>query len=298
MTFKGNYTGTLTAKYTVAKAKLTVSGTKAANKLYNGNTNADFAQPIRYVVSGNNIEILETMALDTPNKFKSAKFTYTEDEGKKFEGEINGQTVAFSAGASDITYIFVPNDRKSHAANIYKMGTFSQVSPTNNPKIIPYGKYNIEPYFVPNANGGFDRKVFVIYNENIDAQPNYRSETIVVEKREQKENSGAYVWTITPKSGYGNSKSSYNTVSLSSINAFVLDANFERMRDEHGNYIKREVMPGDVIRFGHAPGGAIMNLEILYDISEDLENRKEITYDNIARMQRTTPPTQKNTKPS
>ncbi|MBR2471424.1 MAG: hypothetical protein IKB55_01950, partial [Clostridia bacterium] len=233
--------------------------------------NAAVAQPIRYVVNGNTIELLETMVLDTDNKFTGTALTYSAGTNGKF----SGANTQYSA-SSDATYIFVPNDRTSWAANIYKMGTASQVSS----KLINYGKYNVEPYFVPNASGGFTRKVFVIYNENIEAQPNYRSETIVVDRKQQVLNSGTAVYTIYPKSGYGNSKSSYNTVSTSSINAYVLDSNFQRMTDENGAYVRREVMPGDIIRFGYAPGGAIMNIEILFDISAALESRKAIAYDN------------------
>ncbi len=235
--------------------------------------NAAVAQPIRYVSNGSNIELLETMALDTDNKFTGTALTYSAGTNGKF----SGTNVQYSA-SSDATYIFVPNNR-NWAVNIYKMGTASQVnSPTQ--KLINYGKYNVEPYFVPTANG-FARKVFVIYNENIDAQPNYRSETIIVESKQRiLDGSGTEVYTIYPKTEYGNSKASYNTVSLSSINAYVLDANFERMRDGQGEYIRREVMPGDVIRFGYAPGGAIMNIEILFDISANLESRKAIAYNN------------------
>ena len=260
-------------KYTDMNALLDVIKAQAAiiNSGKSGYSyNATVAQPIRYVSNGSNIELLETVALDADNKFTGTALTYSAGANGKFSGE----NVQFSA-SSDATYIFVPNDR-SWAANIYKMGTASQVSS----KLINYGKYNVEPYFVPNANGGFARKVFVIYNENIDAQPNYRSETIVVERKQQTLSGGTSVYTIYPKSGYGNSKTTYVTTSLSDINAYVLDSNFQRMTDEHGAYVRREVMPGDVIRFGYAPGGAIMNIEILFDISAHLESRKAIAYDN------------------
>ncbi|MBQ9096944.1 MAG: S-layer homology domain-containing protein [Clostridia bacterium] len=237
--------------------------------------NAEFAQPIRYVLSGNNIEILETMALDTDNKFTGSSMTYSVDEGNKF----SGNNVQFGA-SSDAMYIFVPNNRE-WAANIYKMGDASKVSS----KLINYGKYNIEPYFLPNANGGFARKVFVIYNENIDAEPNYRSETIIVESKiAGLDANGGAIYTVTPKSGYGNSKSSY-TVSTSNFdNAFVLDANFERMVDEQGNPITREVKKGDVIRFGYTPGGSMKNIEIVFDISEALEGRKKVAFDTSGNM--------------
>ena len=232
--------------------------------------NATVAQPIRYVANGSNIELLETMVLDTDNKFVGTALTYSVDEGNKFSGD-NTQFMA----SSDATYIFVPNDR-NWSASIYKMGTASQVSS----KLISNAKYNVEPYFVPNASGGFARKVFVIYNENIDAQPNYRSETIIVEnKTPGLDESGGAIYTITPKAGYGNSQNSYNTA-YSNINAYVLDANFERMVDDQGNYIKREVQKGDVIRFGYTPGGSIKNIEIVFDISEALDARKIVTYDN------------------
>ena len=232
--------------------------------------NAEVAQPIRYVSNGSNIELMETMALDTDNKFTGTALTYSAGTNGKF----SGTNVQFSA-SSDATYIFVPNNRE-WASSIYKMGTTSQVSE----KLINYGKYNVEPYFVPTANG-FARKVFVIYNENIDAQPNYRSETIVVESKIQELYSGTTsVYRITPKAGYGNSKSSYLTENLSTVNGYVLNENFERMTDEHGAPVRREIQQGDVIRFGYTPDGRIRTIEIVYDISEALDSRKAIAYDN------------------
>ncbi len=235
------------------------------------NVNAAASQPIRFVVEGNVIEELETMALDTDNRFSGTPLMYT---GTQFKGI--GEDMRQYAASSGATYIFVPNDRKSWAESIYKMGNKAQCSS----KLVEYGKYNIEPFFLPNASGVLERKVFVVYNENIDAQPNYKSETIVVKSIDPVLNSaGEAIYNIVPQSGLGASKSAYKTEYLSTAdNAYLLDASFAKIPDGQGEWVRRAVKKGDVIRVGYAPGGAVRTIEIVFDISDALSARKYAAY--------------------
>ncbi len=248
--------------------------------------NAGVAQPIRFVTSTSNgtIELLETMAFDEESKFAGTPLTYepilTQPGSYKFS---NGAGIEFSAGKdSTYTYMFVPNNRNWETTG-YRMGTATTNSISE--KLVEYGKYNVDSFFLPNASGVPVRRVFVIYNENIDATPNYRSETVVVEdvKLERRSaDDSTQVYKIKPRSGYGTIKGAvnngfYNTAS--NEKAYVLDTNFQRMRDENGELIRRAVEPGDVIRFGYTPGNAMINVEIIFDASEPLESRKLISID-------------------
>ena len=231
--------------------------------------NADIAQPVMYIAtSGNILTSLVTAKLDAPNSFTGTSKKYTRSNSGTYV--FTGADSTFSA-TSTSTFIFVPNDRLAYpTGNGYKIGTATSTAISK--KLIEYTNYNIEPYIVADATGASSRKIFVVYNQNIDATPNYRSENIVVKSIITTETSS----TIT---GYVDSVTStkpYTCYSESIINnAVVLDENFERT----GTTTRVDI--GDVIRVGYSPIGAVANIEIIFDASEATTAHKSsaVAYD-------------------
>jgi len=60
VTFKGNYSGSTTGKYTITKAKVSVSSVSAENKTYDGTTTAKVTAKLSGVVSGDDVNVTAT----------------------------------------------------------------------------------------------------------------------------------------------------------------------------------------------------------------------------------------------
>lgn len=224
-------------------------------------TNASCAQPIMYsVASGTELFTLVTFEPDTENKFTGTSLKY-----EKLNGEHNFSNVedSFSA-ASSATFIFVPNDRRAYpTGNGYKIGTVS--SSVISQKLVEYMQYNIEPFYTTDSSGNRKRTAFVVYNQNIDAVPNYRSENIIVRSIEETLTGSTTTYTLKGTVTGSNSIKSYTTYSrdiLFGETATVLDENFQRTAT------KRAIEVGDVVRVGYSPTGTIVDVEIILDISE------------------------------
>ena len=89
LTFKGSYEGSATAKYTINKAKLTVSGTKAADKTYNGTTNASVTMgTVAGAVEGDDVKVTAAGIFGDKNSgTRTVTVTY------KLEGKAAGNYV-------------------------------------------------------------------------------------------------------------------------------------------------------------------------------------------------------------
>lgn len=116
--------------------------------------------------------------------------------------------------------------------------------------------YNIEPYYVTDATGSRSRKIFVVYNQNIDATPNYRSENIVVKSIV---GTGENEYKITGCVDSVTSTKTYTVYTRAEPKGVLLDENFERTNT------KVDVGIGDVIRVGYSPIGAVADIEIILD---------------------------------
>lgn len=219
--------------------------------------NAEYSQPIMYAISeGTKISTLVTLQPDTSYLFDGEGSTYTYLNGNHIFTNTGGSFSSTSSGM----FVFVPNNRTLYGANGYKIGTASSSSISK--KLVEYMKYNIEPYFVTDAQNNQKRSVFVVYNQDIDMKPNYRSENIIVKNIL----GGLNGWTVT---GYVGSNTNTRTFNCSGVdnavygNAFVLGENFERTGE------RRAVEAGDIIRLGYSPSGAIEAAEIIFDASAD-----------------------------
>lgn len=89
LTFKGSYEGSASAKYTINKAKLTVSGTKAADKTYNGTTNASVTVgTVAGAVEGDDVKVTAAGIFGDKNSgSRTVTVTY------KLEGKAAGNYV-------------------------------------------------------------------------------------------------------------------------------------------------------------------------------------------------------------
>ena len=226
-------------------------------------SDAATAQPIRYALStGTEISTLLTLEPDETNAFRGESLMYEKDANTgRLTFRNSDNTKSFSA-ATSATVIFVPNTR-DNAANYYKIGTMSSLSA----KFVEYMNYNIEPYYVTSNDGKQERTVFVVYNQNIDAQPTYRSDNVIVERIEETNPSGTLYYIIHGYTAKTGSTNKYTCYSLSALeNAYVLDENFERTGE------RRAVEAGDVIRFGTSPIGAVATIELIFDASEEYKD--------------------------
>lgn len=120
VTFKGNYSGSTTAKYTIAKAKVSVSGVSAENKTYDGTTTAKVTAKLSGVVSGDDVTVTATGIFADKNSGsnKSINVTYKlggEDAANYELTASNGTTtakispVAASSISSQISGLSVSN---------------------------------------------------------------------------------------------------------------------------------------------------------------------------------------------
>lgn len=78
VSFKGNYSGTAAAKYTIGKAKVSVSGVTAENKTYDGTTTAKVTAKLSGAVSGDDVNVTATGIFADKNSGsnKSINVTY------------------------------------------------------------------------------------------------------------------------------------------------------------------------------------------------------------------------------
>ena len=77
VTFKGNYSGSTTAKYTIAKAKVSVSGVTAENKTYDGTTTAKVTAKLSGAVSGDDVTVTATGIFKDKNSGSNKSITVT-----------------------------------------------------------------------------------------------------------------------------------------------------------------------------------------------------------------------------
>ena len=237
-----------------------------------------------YLTSGTNITHIKTIEVDEENRLTNAnkkelRYTSSVTNGNQFKDE-NG--VVYTVSSSSVL-IFVPNGRTDYGDKGYAMGKPSALSS----KLVNNHYYYVEPYYREStgSDGSVSntRDLYVVYYEEIDKEPRYYNDNVVV--KELKLDASTQQYKLTVLSGtQGSGGTSFNVHCASganindSIMAYVLDENFERMTDGDGNYVKRRVEAGDVIRFGKLPDGQILNIEIIFDISEDIAARKHAIY--------------------
>ena len=240
---------------------------------------AGASQPIRYSVSDGKLTSLLAIKLDENTKYtqETGSYTYMTAPVSSF---LTGSGETISIPTSNATIMFVPDNRTGWGVSGYRSGSLSSVSD----KLKVGMPYNVDSFYLPASDGEtLERRVFVIYNESIDAKPSFTSENIVVSELKEVVGGGAgTTYEITPFSGTG-SKSVYTLYSRGDINAYVLDENFERKKDEKGSYIRRMVEVGDVIRFGYYPNGQVAEIELVFDINKDLSERKAIAKESNGR---------------
>ena len=83
LTFKGAYQGTANVKYTVNKAKLTVSGTKVEEKTYNGGTDANVTMgTVNGAVQGDDVKVTAKGAFNDKNSGNRTVTVTYKVEGK------------------------------------------------------------------------------------------------------------------------------------------------------------------------------------------------------------------------
>ncbi len=232
--------------------------------------NAATAQPIMYVVSsGTEIYTLVTLEPDVENRYVNQSLKYDVVSGNhKFSTADNSKTFSVP---TDATVVFVPNDRTSWGANAFKIGKISSLST----KLIEYMQYNIEPFYTADVNGNPKRSMFVVYNQNIESVPNYRSDNIIVTSMDEVLDGSSVKYTL---SGYVASSSTPKkyTAYLPSYwerneetgtgGAVVLDENFARTNT------RRSVAIGDVVRLGFGPTGTVVDVEIIFDVTKELKS--------------------------
>lgn len=102
--FTGGYTGKLTAKYTITKAKLTVSGTKAADKTYDGGTTANVtAGTLSGVFSGDEVKLTATGVFSDKNtgtgKTVTVNYALSGNDADNYELETTTAKVTASITA-------------------------------------------------------------------------------------------------------------------------------------------------------------------------------------------------------
>ena len=94
--FKGNYSGSVTAKYAITKAKVSVSGVKAQDKTYDGTTKATVSATLSGVVSGDDVKVdaVGTFADKNSGSNKTINVTYTlsGDDAGNYELTANSGT--------------------------------------------------------------------------------------------------------------------------------------------------------------------------------------------------------------
>lgn len=224
---------------------------------------AETSQPVMYIATtGNKLTSLVTVEVDPVFKHTTESKKYKKSNTGTFDfKEADGDT--FSAVATS-TFIFVPNDRTNYmTGNGYKIGQPNSTAIKN--KLTEYMRYNIEPYYAADANGGIARRIFVVYNQNIDATPNYRSENMVVSMVEstlEGTKVTGYVDSNTATKTYTFYNESYIT------NVPVLNENFVR------GSVCATVDVGDIIRVGWSPINDPMNVEIIFDASTASTEKK------------------------
>lgn len=99
VTFKGDYSGTATAKYTVTKAKVTVSSVQAENKTYDGTTTAKVTATLSGVISGDDVKVTATGIFADKNSGSNKSITVTyklsgDDAGNYELAATTGTTTA------------------------------------------------------------------------------------------------------------------------------------------------------------------------------------------------------------
>lgn len=135
ITFKGNYGGTATAKYTIGKAKLTVSGTKVTDKTYNGTTTANVVVgSVSGIVQGDDVKVTASGSFADKNSgTRTVTVTY-KIEGKAagnyvlaqetegISGRITPVTTAqLNSGISGVTTSNATTDHRSALQNVINL---------------------------------------------------------------------------------------------------------------------------------------------------------------------------------
>ena len=234
-------------------------------------TNAGTAQPIMYAIAtSTEIYTLVTLEPDMTNRYVNESLKYDIVSGNhKFFNEDSSKTFSVP---TDATVIFVPNDRTGWGANAFKIGKISSLST----KLIEYMSYNIEPFYTTDVNGNPKRSMFVVYNQNIDSIPNYRSDNIIVTSIGETLSGSSvnyqlkgYVASTSTIKTYNAYMSSYweKNEETGAGGAYVLDENFERLPG-----VRRTVEAGDVVRLGFGPTGTVACVEIILDASEEFKS--------------------------
>ena len=132
ITFKGAYEGTVKAKYTIAKAKLTVSGTAVTDKTYNGNATANIVVgTVSGIVKGDDVKVTASGIFSDKNSgTRTVNVTY-KVEGKaaaNYEPEKESETLSgrivsvptgqLNAGISGLTTATVTSANSSALQNV------------------------------------------------------------------------------------------------------------------------------------------------------------------------------------
>ena len=105
VTFKGNYSGTAAAKYTIAKAKVSVSGVKAENKTYDGTTTASVSATLSGAVSGDDVKVTAVGIFANKNSGsnKSISVTYKLSGADAGNYELTSASGTTTATISPVT---------------------------------------------------------------------------------------------------------------------------------------------------------------------------------------------------
>ena len=103
--FKGNYSGTATAKYTISKAKISVSGVKAQDKTYDGTTKATVSATLSGVVSGDDVKVnaVGTFENKHSGSNKAISVTYTLSGADAANYELTATTGSTTAKITPIS---------------------------------------------------------------------------------------------------------------------------------------------------------------------------------------------------